>query len=68
VPSTATTIGGASIPGTSTTSDITSPVATGGQFPMLATTVDKKASSKALSKMEAKRLKRELRARQVVLQ
>lgn len=66
LPSTATTIGGASVPGTSTTSDITSPAAT-AQLPAVNAAISKKGSSKALSKMEAKRLKRELRARQVRL-
>ena len=62
-PSTATTAAGISVPGTSNISDVGSPSA---QLPTQSTAIQKKGSTKALSKMEAKRLRKEQRAKQVI--
>lgn len=63
LPSTATTAAGISVPGTSAISDVRSPSA---QLLTQSTGIHKKGSTKRLSKMEAKRLRKEQRAKQVI--
>lgn len=63
LPSATTTAAGVSVPGTSTISDAGSPSA---QPPAQSTAIRRKSSVKGLSKMEAKRLRKEQRAKQVI--
>ena len=63
LPSTATTAAGISVPGTSAISDVGSPSA---QLPTQSAAIHKKGSIKGLSKVEAKRLRKEQRAKQVI--
>ena len=62
--SSTTTAAGFSIPGTSTISDTASPSA---QLPTQSTTgINKKSSTRGLSKVEAKRLRKEQGVKQVI--
>lgn len=61
--SSTTTAAGFSVPGTSTISDVGSPSA---QLPTQLTGINKKSSTRALSKVDAKKLRKEHRAKQVI--